>query len=302
MVGGRRNEDVVLRTLGGRVVLVTGVTAGIGRCLARELAATGATVVGCARDAERLAIVAAELPGLITVCCDVRDRDERAALVRAAQRHGPVEVLVHSAGVGHVGAVADMSADEVERIVTTNLTALIDLTRLALPDMLRRGDGDVLVISSSAVWLPVPPLTAYSASKRGVDGFVAALRREVARQGVRVHAVNPGFVATEFHARALGLHPREGDPGVRPMLGIDPERVARRVVRELRSGRGRTVAVPRVVGAARLLALPPVAQLVELGIRAAAPALLRGGRALAVARAPAAVRKVPRDRSPEVVP
>jgi hypothetical protein len=86
------------------------------------------------------------------------------------------------------------------------------------------------------------------------------------------------------------------------MLGTDPARVARRAVRELRSGRGRTVAVPRVVGAARLLALPPVAQLVELGLRLAAPALLRGGRALAVARAPAAVRQVPRDRSPEVVP
>src|SRR3712207_8060116 len=57
---------------------------------------------------------------------------------------------------------------------------------------------------------PIPPLTAYSASKRGVDGFVVGLRREVARRGVRVHAVSPGFVATEFHARALGLHPREG--------------------------------------------------------------------------------------------
>jgi short-subunit dehydrogenase len=278
------------------VVLVTGVTAGIGRCLARDLVAAGATVVGCARDAERLAVVAAEVPGLVTVPCDVRDRDQRAALVHGAQRHGPVDVLVHNAGVGYVGAVADMSAEEVDRIVETNLTALIDLTRLVLPDMLRRG-GDVLVVSSSATWLPVPPLTAYSASKRGVDGFVAGLRREVARQGVRVHSVNPGFVATEFHARALGLHPREGDPGVAPMLGIDPARVSARAVRELRSGRGRTVAVPRVVGAARLLAVPPVAQLVERGLRIAAPALLRRGRALAVSRAPAAAA----DPSTEVV-
>jgi short-subunit dehydrogenase len=270
------------------VALVTGVTSGIGRCLARDLVADGATVVGCARDVERLAVVAAELPGLVTIPCDVRDGEQRARLVRAAQCHGPVDVLVHNAGVWYVGAVVDMSADEVERIVTTNLTALLDLTRLVLPDMLRRGDGDVLVMSSSAVWLPLPPLTAYSASKRGVDGFVTGLRREVARRGVRVHAVNPGFVATEFHARALDLHPREGDQGVRPMLGSDPARVARRAVRELRSGRGRTVAVPRVVGAARLLGLPPVAQLVELGLRAAAPALLRHGRALAVARAPAA--------------
>jgi short-subunit dehydrogenase len=279
------------------VALVTGVTAGIGRCLVRDLAAAGATVVGCARDAERLAEVAAEVPGLVTVRCDVRDGDERAALVRAAQGHGPVDVLVHNAGVGYVGAVADMSVDDVERVVATNLTALIDLTRLVLPDMLGRGGGDVLVLSSSATWLPIPPLTAYSASKRGVDGFVTGLRREVARRGVRVHSVNPGFVATEFHARALGLHPQEDDPGVRPMLGVDPARVARHAVRELQSGRGRTVAVPRVVGAARLLAVPPIAQLVELGLRAAAPVLLRGGRALAVNRAPAAERS---DQSVEV--
>ena len=76
-----------MRTLGGRVVLVTGVTAGIGRCLARDLVAAGATVVGCARDAERLAAVAAEVPGLVTVRCDVPDPDERAALVRDAQQH-----------------------------------------------------------------------------------------------------------------------------------------------------------------------------------------------------------------------
>jgi uncharacterized protein len=67
-----------------------------------------------------------------------------------AQRHGPIDLLIHNAGVGYVGAVADMSAEEVDRIVETNLTALIDLTRLVLPGMLRRGDGDVLVVSSSA--------------------------------------------------------------------------------------------------------------------------------------------------------
>jgi short-subunit dehydrogenase len=278
------------RTLAGRVAVVTGVTAGIGRCLARDLLAEGATVVGCARDAERLEVVAGKLPGLVPVPCDVRDRSQRAELVRAAERHGPVDVLVNNAGVGFVGALTDMAADDAERILATNLTATIDLTRLVLPGMVRRGGGDVLMVSSAAVWLPLPPLTAYSASKRGVDGFVEALRREVGRHGVRVHAVNPGFVATEFHARALRLHPREDEPGLRPLPGIDPDRVARQVVRELRSGRGRTVAVPRVLGAARLLALPGLAHLTDLGVRAAAPALLRRGPAIVAARVPAAHR------------
>jgi NADP-dependent 3-hydroxy acid dehydrogenase YdfG len=277
------------RILAGRVALVTGVTAGIGRCLARDLLAAGAAVVGCARDSDRLGVVADELPGLVPIPCNVRNRTERADLVRAAlERCGQVDLLVHNAGVGYVGSVVDMSAEDVERIVETNTTAMIDLTRLVLPDMVRRRDGDVLVVSSVAVWLPLPPLTAYAASKRGVDGFVEGVRREVAPHGVRIHSVNPAFVATEFHARALGLRPREGDPGVHPMIGIDPARVARQVVRELQAGRGRTVAMPRVLGLARLLGLPPLAQLVDFGTRAVSASLARIGPALAEARAPAA--------------
>ena len=180
------------RALTGRVAVVTGVTAGIGRAVARDLLSAGAAVVGCARDGERLELVAAKLPGLVAVRCDVRESQERATLVQTAlDRYGRVDVLVHNAGLGYVGAVADMTAEDVERIVGTNVTALIDLTRLVLPGMQRRGHGDVLVVSSVAAWVQLPPLTAYGASKCAVDGFVEGLRREVGH-GVRVHSVNPG--------------------------------------------------------------------------------------------------------------
>jgi NAD(P)-dependent dehydrogenase (short-subunit alcohol dehydrogenase family) len=119
-----------MRTLTGRVAVVTGVTSGIGRVLARDLFAAGAAVVGCARDGQRLDVVAAELPGLIAVRCDLRESADRAALVRAAlDRFGRVDVLVHNAGLGFVGAVADMTAEDVERIIDTNVTAFIDLAR-----------------------------------------------------------------------------------------------------------------------------------------------------------------------------
>lgn len=277
------------RSLDGKVVLVTGVTAGIGRELARRLTAQGATVVGCARDRERLAVVAAELPRLVAVPCDLRDSAERAALVQAAlDRCGRIDVLVHNAGFGYVGAVVDMAAEDIESIVATNVTAFIDLTRLVLPGMLGRGAGEVLVISSVATWIPMPPLTAYAATKRGVDGFVAGLRREVGKRGIRVHSVNPGFVATEFHARSLGMRPRENDPGVRPTPGISPARVADRAIRELRSSRGRTVAVPRVLGVTRLLTVPPFSTITDMVLRIAAPTLIRKGRAVAEERAPGA--------------
>jgi NAD(P)-dependent dehydrogenase (short-subunit alcohol dehydrogenase family) len=274
------------RTLAGRVAVVTGVTAGIGRVVARDLLDAGAAVVGCARDGKRLGLVEAELPGLVAVPCDLRESAERAALVhRALDRFARVDVLVHNAGLGYVGAVADMTADDVERIIDTNVTALIDLTRLVLPGMQRRGDGDVLVVSSIAAWVQLPPLTAYAASKRAVDGFVEGLRREVPH-GIRVHSVNPGFVSTEFHARALGMRPREHDPGVRRLPGTAPEVVSVRVLRELRRGRGRTVAVPRVLGLARLVGLPGFSHALDLAVRSVPAARL--GRAFAERRAPGA--------------
>jgi NADP-dependent 3-hydroxy acid dehydrogenase YdfG len=276
---------VVTRSPAGRVAVVTGVTAGIGRAAARRLLGAGATVVGCARDADRLRVVAGELPGLVPVRCDVRDRTDRTSLIDGTlDRYGRVDVLVNNAGVGYVGTVADMTADDVERVVVTNTVGLIDLTRLVLPGMLARGDGDVLVVSSAAVWLSTPPLTVYAASKFAVDGFVQGLRREVTRHGVRVHSVNPGFVATEFLARALRRRPAEGDPGVRPAPGLDPDRVARIVERELCQGRGRTVAVPRVAGLGRLLDLPPLSHVTDLGLRLASERMARLGRGIAAHR------------------
>ena len=200
-------------------------------------------------------------------------------------RFRQVDVLVHNAGLGFVGAVADMSAEDVERIIDTNVTAFIDLARLVLPGMQRRGDGDVLVVSSVAAWVQLPPLTAYAASKRAVDGFVEGLRREVPHQ-IRVHSVNPGFVSTEFHARALGMRPREDDPGVRRLPGVRADAVSDRVLRELSGGRGRTVAVPRVVGLARLVGLPGFSHALDLVVRSVPAARL--GRAFAERRAPGA--------------
>jgi NADP-dependent 3-hydroxy acid dehydrogenase YdfG len=288
-MGGRRHRRAGSRSPAGRIVVVTGVTAGIGRAVARRLLAGGATVVGCARDGDRLARVADQLPGLVPVPCDVRDPAQRAALIqRTLDRYGRVDVLVNNAGVGYVGAVVDMTADDVERLVRTNTAAVLDLSRLVLPAMLGRRDGDIVVVSSAAIWLPLPPLTVYAATKCGVDGFVQGLRREVADYGVRVHSVNPAFVATEFLARALRQRPAEGDPAVRPAPGMDPDRVARTVDRELRHGRGRTVAVPRVMGLGRLLDLPAFGHVADAGIRLASGPLARLGRRIAEQRTPGA--------------
>ena len=268
------------RALTGRTALVTGVTSGIGRATAERLLDAGMRVAGCARDAHRLEIVAKELEGLVAVPVDLRDAQQRADLVtQVLDRFGRIDALVNNAGVGYVGAVVDMTVDDVERIYATNTTAVVDLTRLVLPQMLERGDGDVVMVSSSAIWATLPPLTVYASSKHAVDGFTAGLRREVKDDGVRVHSVNPGFVATEFLARADREHPQEGEAPTSP--GSSPQGVAKAIREQLESGAGRTRAVPRVMGLGRLLAVPGVSHVFDLAVRPVAGRLAGLGRYMA---------------------
>ncbi|MGY1828367.1 SDR family NAD(P)-dependent oxidoreductase [Blastococcus sp. SYSU DS0541] len=258
-----------MTSLSDRVVLVTGGSAGIGRSTVARLAGDGARVVTCARDGERLREAVAGLPGVTTAEADVADAADRAALVdRVLAEHGRLDAVVNNAGLGWAGLVEDTPGEVVEGIVATNLTAVVDLTRLALPHLLRsaaeRGRADVVTVSSVAAWSQVPPLTVYSATKAGVHGFVTGLRREVTTRGIRVHTVNPFFVQTEWLARGHGHAPEsDGDARGRLSRGISPDRVADRVAECLVSDRGRTIAVPRWSGLARLGEMAPVNRVLD---------------------------------------
>lgn len=282
--------------LTGRVVLVTGVTAGIGRAVVRRLDAAGALLVGCARDERRLAAVGRELPDADLVRADIRLEEDRAALVeRVLARHGRLDALVNNAGSGYVGLIEDMTTEQVRRIYETNVIGTVDLTRRALPHLLA-SHGDVVMVSSSAAWVSLPPLSVYCSSKYAVDGFVEGLRREVGRRGVRVHSVNPGPVSTEWLARCLDYPPREGDTGVRLSPGIDADRIAAAVQRALRSGSPTTASVPRIYGLSRLLAVQPLRAATDAVLGRSASCLAVFGQRMAHARtaaaAPAPLRAV----------
>jgi NAD(P)-dependent dehydrogenase (short-subunit alcohol dehydrogenase family) len=267
------------RPLTGRVVLVTGISAGIGRATTVRLLGHGARVVGCARDLADLAAV----PGLTAVEADVTDEADRERLVATAlATHGRIDALVNNAGIGWVGLVEDMPAEAVRPVVDTNLTAVMDLTRRVLPGMLARGDGDVVVVSSAAAWVPVPTLAVYSGTKAGVDGFARALRREVSARGVRVHTVNPGPVRTQWLPRSAGSAPGEPDRIARLGPGVPPEWVARAVEGCLTRPWSRSVGVPRAVELARLTLLPGVDRVLDVAFSHVAPTL--SGWALHLAR------------------
>ncbi|MGY1823455.1 SDR family oxidoreductase [Geodermatophilus sp. SYSU D00079] len=252
-------------SLADRVVLVTGGSAGIGRSTVARLAAGGARVVTCARDGDRLAEALRSLPAGVTgVVADVADAGDRARLVeRVVDEHGRLDAVVLNAGLGWAGLVEDMPGEVVEGMVALNLTGVVEVTRLALPHLLeaaaQRGRADVVTVASAAAWSQVPPLTVYSATKAGVQGFVKGLRREVTARGVRVHTVNPGPVATEWLARGHGAPPAsDADAPGRLSRGIRSERVADQISRCLTTPWSRTVAVPRWMGLARLGEVPPV--------------------------------------------
>lgn len=262
------------RSVEGRVVLVTGASAGIGHAVAARLAAAGATVVTCARDGARLREAARRLPGTVDPFpCDLTDAQQRSELVeQVVERHGRLDALVENAGQGRVGLLTDEDADSVQKLVELNVIAVTDLTRLALPHLAHRG-GDVVMISSLAAWVPIPPLTLYSTTKAAVDGLVHALRRE-APPGLRVHSVNPGAVRTEWLLRAAGLRPSDDEGSRGHSFGSGPERVAEEVHRCLTAYRHRTVSVPRWLGApARLAGVPPVSNLLDLAMAPVAPLL-----------------------------
>ena len=257
---------------GDRVVLVTGGSAGIGRVTVARLAAEGARVVTCARDGNRLEEALRLLPGVTGVVADVTDAADRAVLVeRVLEEHGRLDALVLNAGLGWAGLLEDMPGQAIEDLVALNLTGAIELTRLTLPHLLasarERGRADVVAVSSVAAWTQVPPLTVYSATKAGLDGFVRGFRREVAARGVLVHSVNPFFVRTEWLARGHG-HPPASDADARGRLsrGIAPERVAQQIAGCLTSTRSRTVAVPRWAGLARLGQVTPVNRLLDVAL------------------------------------
>lgn len=190
----------------GRVALVTGASAGIGRAVAEALAADGMRVVAWARRLERLEELRRSSPGaeLLTRSVDLRDEAQIVAGfddVRA--RWGGVDVLVNNAGLGHAAPLISGSTEHWREMLEVNLLALCICTREALCDMRARGDdGHVVHISSMAAHRVPPQSGVYSATKFGVRALTEALRQELRELGskIRVSAVSPGFVETEFAA------------------------------------------------------------------------------------------------------
>jgi short-subunit dehydrogenase len=194
-----------------RVTLITGASAGIGAELARVFASNGHRVALVARRAERLTVLANEIAAAggiapMIVVCDLEQPDgcDKIAAVLAAEGV-EVEYVVNNAGYGLFGNAIELSRAEQLGIIAVNIRALTDLS-LRFSDHLIRNQGGILNVGSIAGFLPGPGMAVYYASKAYVLSFSEGLRCELAARGVRVTALCPGPVPSEFQTRA-GFEP-----------------------------------------------------------------------------------------------
>ena len=236
-------------------VVVTGASRGIGLELARVFAGHGHPLLMIARDQAALEAAAAQIrkpggPEILALALDLTGPLAAQRIETAlAGRGGYTDILVNNAGIGLGGPLASQTADELQQLINLNITVLTQLSRYFLTGMLARGAGGILNIGSLGGYVPGPHQAAYYASKAYVVSLTEALAREVAGQGVRIAMINPGPVATSFHASMM-----TEESYYLSVLGQMPaEHVARVAYRGYQQGR--TLIVPGLVNYVMLLLL-----------------------------------------------
>jgi 3-oxoacyl-[acyl-carrier protein] reductase len=217
--------------LSGRISVVTGASRGIGRAVARALAARGASVILAARDEGRLGSVRDEIAAAggsaSTLGLDVAERASvEAAFDRVLRAHGRIDDLVNNAGVTRDNLLLRMKDAEWDEVMATNLTGVFLCTRAVLRPMLRQRSGRIVNVTSVVGLTGNAGQANYAASKAGVVGFTKSVAREVASRSITVNAVAPGFIETDMTA-AMTPKAKEAVTSAIPMGRVGrPEDVA----------------------------------------------------------------------------
>lgn len=227
-----------------RTWFITGINSGFGHAITEQLLDRGDRVAGTVRRLDSVDDLASRYGSQLWVAhLDVTDTAEiRSVVAQAFAEVGPIDVIVNNAGYGLFGAAEEVSDDQIDHIIATNLVGSIQVTRAALPYLRAQGHGRIIQLSSIAGQTAAPGASLYHATKWGIEGFTEALAHEVAGFGIGVTLVEPGGAETDFRFGGLQLGAPlaayDGTPsamvrGIQspdiPSLG-DPEKIASAVI------------------------------------------------------------------------
>jgi len=186
-------------------VLITGASGGIGRAIAKEFANHNHNIIACTKTnihglEETRKIVEDTGVKCYTCLCDLTDENAVKDFISSSTKEiGQVDILINNAGISFIGLLQDMSVDEWNSVINSNLTSAFLMSKYVIPHMLKNQKGHIINISS--VWGNVGASmeVAYSASKGGLNSFTKALAKELAPSNILVNAISPGFINTEMN-------------------------------------------------------------------------------------------------------
>ncbi|HDR05359.1 MAG TPA: SDR family NAD(P)-dependent oxidoreductase [Candidatus Marinimicrobia bacterium] len=220
----------------GMIVLITGVSAGIGAACAKLFNANGAKLIGIARRKERLVDLAKVLKGedkvdYLLLECDIRDSEQlKQMLENLPPEWKNVDILVNNAGLARGMEPFDrLAVDEIDEVIDTNVRALMKLSRYLLPTMIQRQKGHIINIGSIAGHEAYPGGSVYNTSKFAVRGFTEALRMDLVKTPLRVTAIDPGMVETEFSLTRFRGDSDKAKNVYKGLQALSPEDVAESV-------------------------------------------------------------------------
>lgn len=192
-----------------KIAIVTGGGSGLGFAIAERFTQNGITTIIVGRDREKLDKAKKILGDLCYVkTCDVSNLASIPAFVNdIVQQFGQVDILVNNAGINQKKEFTEVTDEEFNSVITTNLSAVFSMSREVVKHMLPGNSGCIINISSMAAQYGLPKVIAYSASKTAIDGLTRAMAVELSPKGIRVNAIAPGFIYSDMTAKALDSDP-----------------------------------------------------------------------------------------------
>ncbi len=192
-----------------KVAIVTGGGSGLGYAIAQKFTENGITTIIAGRNVEKLNTAKEQLGELcFAMPCDISDLKTVPAFVETVLRQfGQIDILVNNAGINQKKEFTEVTDEDFQNILATNVTAVFSLSREVVKHMLTKSAGCIINISSMAAQYGLPKVIAYTASKTAIDGMTRAMAVELSPKGIRVNAIAPGFIYSAMTEKALNSDP-----------------------------------------------------------------------------------------------